>query len=1076
MADDNSSDWEFAPAAPKLRPNLGQSSIDRIIRDATEDRRSSKQVVKQLEFGSGAQSTRDKQSLWLTRFNAFRKETLKQALDAPFKMDDILRFFESVLNKSKLKIMDGKPGPNDDLAIEAAKILMSYGEFKGILFNPQDRSRLKTFISDAVQGGRLTAGRWQQRTWIGFVTLSRMIRAYLTHTLEHGTMNWDITISRCLGVVLTAALGCRSGDIARTIGYKGTEYMKFRDIDLRLDITKTGDPNVTLADIRATVTIPYAKGYKNRPGESAVKYLNPLLDPESQHVCPIALLLAHSLRNGLIAGGKTLQQVLNHAARRLDHKVVWTFPDRPVLPLFVTATHRLDLDRPATPKQTLDTMKQLGLVSGMLDRIYTHALRAGSARDLMHVPRSAVAGYEPMAFDSNDLRLSLGHSMKTYNSGTTNRYTGDPTHDYYGARASAQVVHRNEPSFAADSNEHAQFMRAPITEAERASAIDLTGDGDADWSSLSAPQQQAARKRIHGERERQARGSMITEPKPSGRNAKAAPKQHRGPVLPLKLTPLLGQNPIVIASKERSQLVDLQGPTVLPERTPLAELSVNPPRFVSATEQRQGDQSVNVPPKRNLSVPLQAPTFRPVLSSRASDHGPIDPVLLSSGGPETNFDPISLTDDSIVVDSGRLSSLCDAVFPDADVDATAGRLDKGIDDEAARLFLGTDGQIDRTSLPSVTNLSFVDAYAQYNVVCNEHCSVEWKKYDPADVTSFDATIGRYCMRGNSRDDPTPFLYFCKKTTGCTYQTTVQRRMTTHENDCTPLTVESIAEGAAVLQSLSNAPDDDPRVCPRAKTTGCTFKALGKNPEASVKSHLAQTHDYVSKPCKQGCFPDQLMNYRQMLTHNHKYHNNGRYPAPCTFPDCNRPDDTFSSRDKLKWHLRTVHGLEDADARKPYFPAITTEVWSPQPCLVSPCKSTVSELKTRSHMLAHLVSNVHQMDKSDAEALIDEKASKVTLKRNTTKAQPSAKAVDRSVESTSQPPAKRQKTVDSTSAPNEVNTAPGNAELAGATLTHSNERLPTHGIEKTTTVKATTTRSKRLTKNVHDDSNVFEQYL
>ncbi|KAK5721898.1 hypothetical protein LTR15_006491 [Elasticomyces elasticus] len=1045
MADDNSSDWEFAPAAPKLRPNLGQNSIDRIIRDATEDRRSSKQVVKQLEFGFGAQSTRDKQSLWLTRFNAFRQQTLKQALDAPFKMDDILRFFESVLNKSKLKIMDGKPAPNDDLAVEAAKILMSYGEFKGISFNPQDRSRLKTFISDAVQGGRLTAGRWQQRTWIGFVTLSRMIRAYLIHTLEHGTMNWDITISRCLGVVLTAALGCRSGDIARTIGYKGTEYMKFRDIDLKLDITTTGDPNVTLADIRATVTIPYAKGYKNRPGESAVKYLNPLLDPESQHVCPIALLLAHSLRNGLIAGGKTLQQVLHHAARRLDHKVVWTFPDRPVLPLFLTATHRLDLDRPATPKQTLDTMKQLGLVSGILDRIYTHALRAGSARDLMHVPKSAVAGYEPMAFDSNDLRLSLGHSMKTYNTGTTSRYTGDPTHDYYGARASAQVVHRNEPSFAIDSNEHAQFMRAPITEAERASAIDLTGDGNVDWSSLSAPQQQAARKRIHGERERQARNSMMAEPKPSGRKAKAAPKQHHGPVVP-------------------------------PKRTPLME------------------QSVNVPPKRNTLVPLQAPTSLPVFPSQAS-YGLIDPALFSSAPHRMSIDPTSLTDDSIavdstsltddsiVVDSGRLSSLCDAVFLDADVDATtadvnatAARPDKGLDDEAARLFLGTDGQIDRNSLPSVANLSFVDAYAQYNVVCNEHCSVEWKKYDPADVTSFDATIGRYCMRGNSRDDPTPFLYFCKKTAGCTYQTTVQRRMTTHENDCTPSTVESIAEGAAVLQSLSNAPDDDPRVCPRAKATGCTFKALGKNPEASVKSHLAQTHDYVSKPCKQGCFPDQLMNYRQMLTHNQKYHNNGRYPAPCTFPDCNRPDDTFSSRDKLKWHLRTVHGLEDADARKPYFPAITTEVWSPQPCLVSPCKSTVSKFKTRSHMLAHLVSNVHQMEKSDAEALIDEKASKVTLKGNTTKAQPSAKAVKRSIESTSQPPTKRQKTVDSTSAPNEANTAPGNAELAGATLTHSIERLPTHVIEKTTTVKATTTRSKRLTKTVHDDSNVFEQYL
>ncbi|KAK5686509.1 hypothetical protein LTS10_002629 [Elasticomyces elasticus] len=489
MADDNSSDWEFAPAAPKLRPSLGQKSIDRIVRDATDDRQSNGQTT---QIWSRVQSTRDKYSLWLTRINAYRQETLKQSQDAPFKMDDILRFFESVLNKSKLKIMDGKPGRS------------SYG--------------------------------WTlaQCTWIGFVTLSRMIRAYLTHTLKHGTMNWDIRISRYLGVVLQAALGCRAGDIARTIGYKGTEYMKFRDIDLKLNITKTGDPNAILADIRATVTIPYAKGYKNRPGESAVKYLNPLLDPECQHICPIALLLAHSLRNGL------------------------------------------------------------------------------------------------------------------------------------------------------------------------------------------------------------------------------------------------------------------------------------------------------------------------------------------------------------------------------------------------------------------------------------------------------------CYR------------------------------VSHESECTQATVESLAESAGILQSLSTAPENDPRVCPRARATGCPFKALGKNPEGSIKSHLAQTHDYISKPCKHGCDPEQDMTYRQMLTHNQKHHNNSRYPAPCAFPDCSGEESTFSSRDKLKWHLTTVHGLQDADARKPYFPAITTEVWTPQPCLVTPCKSAVSEIETRSHMLAHILSGVHGMNKQDAEALIDEGAVKGTLKGgSSTKAQSSTGAVKRSFGMTEQPPAKKQ---------------------------------------------------------------------
>lgn len=98
--DFNSSDVEFAPASPKLPTHLGKKSIEKIIEDAGEDRLTSKRTAKQLAFGHGAIGTRLMQSLWVQRFEAFRKHTLKKGSDNPFSGDDLLRFFDSIIRKS----------------------------------------------------------------------------------------------------------------------------------------------------------------------------------------------------------------------------------------------------------------------------------------------------------------------------------------------------------------------------------------------------------------------------------------------------------------------------------------------------------------------------------------------------------------------------------------------------------------------------------------------------------------------------------------------------------------------------------------------------------------------------------------------------------------------------------------------------------------------------------------------------------------------------------------------------------------------------------------------------------------
>lgn len=98
------------------------------------------------------------------------------------------------------------------------------------------------FTIRAAKVGRLIKGKWHKRTWIGFVTLSRMIRAYLDYSVKHGVHNFDVVIMKCLIVLMIASLGCRSGDAGRSRGYTGCEYLQYQHIRLELEIKPTQKP------------------------------------------------------------------------------------------------------------------------------------------------------------------------------------------------------------------------------------------------------------------------------------------------------------------------------------------------------------------------------------------------------------------------------------------------------------------------------------------------------------------------------------------------------------------------------------------------------------------------------------------------------------------------------------------------------------------------------------------------------------------------------------------------------------------------------------------------------------------
>ena len=293
------------------------------------------------------------------------------------------------------------------------------------------------------------------------MTLSRIIRSYLVHVYQHGCWNFDVVIAKCLTVVLIASLGCRSGDVGRSLGYTGTEYLKYEDITLYLEAEAGAEPR--FQDLRAEVTLHYTKNHKAERDAFVVKYLRPLDDTESCHVCPITLLIVHALRHGLVHGS-TVEQLLQHNAARPDLRVEWIYPHRPVLTTYVREPFlHCNLDEPASAAQPRRSIKEMGLVAGMLSRCYAHALRLGAIRDYAHLPKEAVG--DPLEIDL--VRRFAGHKPRTMQTGVTDRYMGDAALDLYNARAEkGGIHHRREPKFASDPHDPSKRVQARITTEE----------------------------------------------------------------------------------------------------------------------------------------------------------------------------------------------------------------------------------------------------------------------------------------------------------------------------------------------------------------------------------------------------------------------------------------------------------------------------------------------------------------------------------------------------------------------------------------------------------------------------------
>lgn len=855
-----------------------------------------------------------------------------------------------------------------DVVQGAYKILIQYGTFRwsredDFNITRHEREEFKAFSIQAVKDKRLTKGRWRDKTWVGFVTLSRMVRVFLEHHIQNGALNFDVVMSKCLSVVLIAALGSRSGDVARSDGYKGTEYMQYRHIELYLEAGAGRDHPPRFKDLHATITLEYVKWYKDRPNESTVKYFRPL-DTQSIHVCPIAILLVHALRNGLVYG-TTLEEVLDHTAAQPDLHVRWKYPDRPVLTAFArTRPIRCELDVVAEARQVLMTMKQMGLVSGMLSRVYAHSLRLGALRDYAHLSKKA----SNMLPSTDDVRRVAGHTSKSMLQGVTEEYIGDIAQDYYNERAeNGGVYHGEEPKFALSGGRaYQETVKQRVSAEEMQAYLDKHNPGQ-DAATLKGAARRTIQEGVRRQRREALASSAAAEPvtRWTASNAGAPPYPAPAPP-PRPAFAQAGVPPYPVPVPLPPSPFAQAGAPSYPAPVPLPR-----PAFTTPTTSSKG-----VPPP-------QPPSSKGVTTSE-------DLVFLS------NVDPALLDEEtlaSLEVANADVDALQNVIFPiapeagTADVDEEQWKEEEGggveglrkdLQDvaseaaiqgsmeEATHILLGQEGpQQNGNNVkhpPPAWTASddpavWINGYARYNVVNNTEFASAWRSFSEGQV-SFEESIGQHSVRGNSRDEPTPYVFNCQRTEGCNYSAIRRCLIEQHEQSCNVSLVE--ARSKEMAQPSTNIL--------RCTHAGCTFETSAG--EAQLKKHVSRMHGWTPKACED-C-DDGVIYQKQGAYETHRTNvHSGRWPSKCLFPGCSGTGE-FSSRPTMVYHLKKAHGLLTAEEWNPYLPAATgRKRWLRQKCVVATCTSETL-FHSKGHLVVHLTS-AHKMTEKDAKELVDRDA-------------------------------------------------------------------------------------------------------
>ncbi|KAK4989791.1 hypothetical protein LTR50_002965 [Elasticomyces elasticus] len=414
--DSNEEDLGPTPEDPYAR--AGQSTVAAILDRHTELRIQSKRTMKNLPAGGGsAPGTRRRRSQWANAWNAYYKTP-----DTVPTGEDLARFLaivpstirstystsasESVISWSTLH-----QAVNETLYV----IKCRYDSFE-LTFG--ERERIKSLFRSLQADGTITKAPKYEPHWLSARTISRVTLALLQNAIQHGARNWSITIYKCLSMAIQSALGCRSGDIARTKGYDAAACILYEDVVLKVCINPQAQMNGPLLDrviMKAKFNLKYTKGLKWDPSKNFEVTVDSL-DPKHNCIDSLKLLLAHALRHGHIKDAVTPEQAIENALARSDNKIQWRFPKRPVL--CSLSRRQLDLTTAAPAPQLTQTLNEAAVLAGIDQRVRSHDVRRGAASDATLVPTQRnmpAAG------------RALNHTHKATAAGITDKYVGHDT-------------------------------------------------------------------------------------------------------------------------------------------------------------------------------------------------------------------------------------------------------------------------------------------------------------------------------------------------------------------------------------------------------------------------------------------------------------------------------------------------------------------------------------------------------------------------------------------------------------------------------------------------------------------------
>jgi hypothetical protein len=129
--------------------------------------------------------------------------------------------------------------------------------FKEFTLSKHETIRLAATIDQLFQEGRLSKDPLRHKHHIGAFLVHRLAFGLLTVALTNGTINWDVVLAKTLSIVLTAALGSRTGDVTvAPLDIHQLPFLCYEDITLKLI---KGDDLTTLV---TKVVIRNEKGHK----------------------------------------------------------------------------------------------------------------------------------------------------------------------------------------------------------------------------------------------------------------------------------------------------------------------------------------------------------------------------------------------------------------------------------------------------------------------------------------------------------------------------------------------------------------------------------------------------------------------------------------------------------------------------------------------------------------------------------------------------------------------------------------------------------------------------------------------